>query len=73
MDMNNSMKRSEKPTSREIEILILLSKGKTSKDIATDLHISSHTVDTYRRNILKKMQVSNTLQAIMVCTRKEWL
>lgn len=39
---------------REIEILKLVSLGLSSKKIGQQLFISSHTVDTHRRNMLKK-------------------
>lgn len=38
----------------EKKILVLLSEGKTSKEIADILFVSSHTIDTHRRNLLKK-------------------
>ena len=41
-------------TPREIEILNGIREGKTSLDIASALHITKNTVDTHRRNILKK-------------------
>jgi DNA-binding CsgD family transcriptional regulator len=41
-------------TKREVELIRLLSEGLSSKEIAERLFISSHTVDTHRRNILKK-------------------
>lgn len=41
-------------SSREKEILQLVAKGKTSKEIGELLHISKHTVDTHRRKILEK-------------------
>ena len=44
-----------KPLStREKKVLILLSKGKSTKQIAEELSISPHTVDTHRRNMLSK-------------------
>lgn len=39
---------------REYEIMQLVEHGKTSKEIGEILFISKHTVDTHRRNILKK-------------------
>jgi DNA-binding CsgD family transcriptional regulator len=39
---------------QEKKILKLLSEGKTSKEIADMIFVSSHTVDTHRRNLLKK-------------------
>lgn len=47
-------------SSREKEILRLLILKKTSKEIADHLFISPNTVDTHRRNILKKLKVGST-------------
>lgn len=46
-------------TPREIEILKLISDGKTSQQIAEQLFISKTTVDTHRRNILEKTQMKS--------------
>jgi len=48
---------------REIEIVELLSQGKCSTEIALGLCISKHTVDTHRRNILRKLDLPNTASA----------
>jgi len=42
---------------REREIVQLLAEGKTSPQIAQQLHISTGTVDTHRRNIMKKLGI----------------
>ena len=47
-------------TRREKEILQLLAKGLTSHEIATQLFLSTYTVDTHRRNMLQKFNVHNT-------------
>ncbi|SNT31477.1 PAS fold-containing protein [Ekhidna lutea] len=47
-------------TSREAEILRLLARGFHSRDIAEALQISRLTVDTHRRNMLRKVDVANT-------------
>jgi DNA-binding NarL/FixJ family response regulator len=44
----------EELTSREVEILKLVCEEYTTADIAEKLFISPHTVDTHRKNILKK-------------------
>jgi DNA-binding CsgD family transcriptional regulator len=49
---------------RELEILNLLEAGKSSKEIATLLTISEHTVNTHRKNMLKKTQSKNTADLI---------
>ncbi|VAX21186.1 Two-component transcriptional response regulator, LuxR family [hydrothermal vent metagenome] len=46
-------------TPREIEILKLISDGKTSQQIGEMLYISKTTVDTHRRNILEKTQMKS--------------
>jgi two-component system nitrate/nitrite response regulator NarL len=47
-------------TRREKEILLLLAKGLTSHEIASQLFLSTFTVDTHRRNMLQKFNVHNT-------------
>ena len=46
-------------SSREKDILKLILQCKTSQDIAEELFISKHTVDTHRRNILKKTSIKS--------------
>ena len=47
-------------TNRERDIIRLLVLNYTSKQIGEKLFISSKTVDTHRRNILKKLNISST-------------
>jgi DNA-binding CsgD family transcriptional regulator len=47
-------------SNRERDIIRLLVLNKTSKEIAEKLNISPNTVDTHRRNILKKLNISST-------------
>jgi len=51
-------------TLREREILQLVSKGLVSREIADVLFISVHTVNTHRQRIIRKLDVSNTSEAI---------
>jgi len=55
-----------KLTDREIEIIKLLLEGKSSQQIAAKLFISKHTVDTHRRNILKKINIKSTTELIPI-------
>ena len=52
-------------TDREFEILDLLRQGYDSKTIGEKLFVSSHTVDTHRRNIIKKTDYHNTAELII--------
>jgi DNA-binding CsgD family transcriptional regulator len=51
-------------SNRERDVIRLLALNYSSKDIAERLHISSHTVDTHRRNILKKLNITSTGELI---------
>jgi len=44
---------------REREILRFVAEGKTSREIAVKLAISSKTVDTYRSRLMRKIHVKN--------------
>lgn len=55
---------SEGISNRERDIIRLLVLNKTSKEIADSLSISPNTVDTHRRNILKKLNISSTGELI---------
>ena len=46
-------------TSREVEIIRLVAEGKAAKEIADQLFLSVHTVNTHRRNILTKLNLNN--------------
>ena len=69
IDINNhtpETSANEPPTltRREKEILQLISEGFTNNDIATKVFISAYTVDTHRKNLLAKFEVSNTAMLI---------
>ncbi|WP_443937465.1 response regulator transcription factor [Pedobacter sp. MW01-1-1] len=49
---------------REVEIVKLLSHGYNSKEIGEMLFISEHTVNTHRRNMVKRLDLKNTYQLI---------
>lgn len=51
-------------SNKETEVLVLISKGLTTKEIATKLFVSSRTIETHRANILKKLEVKNTAELI---------
>ena len=53
----NNTSSEESLTNREYEVLRLLAEGKSSKEIALTLHISTKTVDTHRRQIMNKINI----------------
>ena len=51
-------------TKREIEVLNLISQGKTNKEISTELIVSPGTVKAHTSNIYRKLDVSNRTEAV---------
>lgn len=51
-------------TKREIEILKLISQAYSNKEIAQELFISDQTVSVHRKNIMRKLSVSNIASLI---------
>src|SRR5690606_20591139 len=49
-------------TRREKEILQLVAKGNSNKEIAIDLQISEHTVKNHMKNIMQKLHLENRVQ-----------
>jgi DNA-binding NarL/FixJ family response regulator len=49
---------------REIEIIRLIRKGLSSREIAASLYIAVRTVEVHRYNILKKLSLKNTASLI---------
>ena len=54
---------------REGEVLQLVAKGASNKEIARDLFISENTVKTHLRNILDKLHLANRSQAVAYAIR----
>jgi len=57
-------------TKREIEIIQNVSEGSSTKEIAKNLHISIGTVQTHRKNILKKSNRKNMAEVITMAVKK---
>jgi DNA-binding CsgD family transcriptional regulator len=57
-------------TPREKEILSNIAQGKTFSEIADFLNISPHTINTHKKNILKKTDCKNTTELIARCIRE---
>ena len=57
-------------TPRERELLQLLAEGKTTKEIASALNLSPHTVETHRANVLRKLNLNSLPELILYAVRK---
>lgn len=56
---------------REIEIITMIAEGYTNVQIAEKLFLSGHTVNTHRKNIMKKLGVNNTAGIVMYAAKTE--
>jgi DNA-binding NarL/FixJ family response regulator len=61
----------ERLTSREREIVQLLSEGKSSKEVASDLSISVKTAETHRANIMRKLDSHSVTELVRYAVRNQ--
>jgi DNA-binding NarL/FixJ family response regulator len=66
-------RQDERVTKREAEVLDLLSKGFSTKEIAGKLQISFHTTEGYRKNLLEKFEAKNSAELIKKASKVFWL
>jgi DNA-binding NarL/FixJ family response regulator len=58
-------------TTREKEVLQLLAEGRSNKEVASLLDISTYTVDTHRNNLMQKLKLHNTAELVLYAVRKK--
>lgn len=69
-NMDAKIENGKSLSEREKEILKLIVDGYTTSEISNRLNLSTHTVDTHRKSIYKKMDVNNSAQAIIKALRE---
>jgi len=62
--------RSESLSARELEVLTLLARGQSNKEIAMELRISETTVKSHLRSLFAKLDVLSRTEAITVASRR---
>ncbi len=60
-------------TEREVEIIKYIAEGLSNKQIADKLNLSTHTVNTHRKNIMNKLDVNNTAGIVMYAVKNQLL
>jgi DNA-binding NarL/FixJ family response regulator len=60
-------------TDRELDIIRLISEGLSNKLIADKLELSTHTVNTHRKNIMSKLNIPNTAGIVMFAVKNNLL
>jgi DNA-binding NarL/FixJ family response regulator len=59
-----SEKLHDRLTEREMEILLLVASGRSSKEIAERLFLSPHTINTHRKHILRKLSCKSATELL---------
>jgi DNA-binding CsgD family transcriptional regulator len=54
----------EQLTDRELEVFGLIGAGRSTRQIADDLHLSMHTVQAYREFIKAKLNLQNSTELV---------
>jgi two-component system, NarL family, response regulator NreC len=57
-------------TARERQVLQLVAEGKTTKDIANLLNVSTNTVESHRTNIMQKLEIHDTAGLVRYAIRR---
>ena len=62
--INKDNSKGSELSEREIEVLELIASGKTNKETGDILFLSPRTIETHRKNILDKLDFTNTIEMI---------
>jgi DNA-binding NarL/FixJ family response regulator len=60
-------------TDRELDVIRLISEGLSNKLIADKLELSTHTINTHRKNIMAKLSIPNTAGIVMFAVKNKLL
>lgn len=73
LETSLSRKEEVQLTASEKEIVRHIAAGLTTKEIAGKRNISIHTVSTHRKNIFRKLGISNASELIMKSVKAGWI
>jgi DNA-binding NarL/FixJ family response regulator len=76
LEKGHSMSKGEAPhlptlTAREREITQLLAEGKSSKEVASALNLSTKTVETHRSNIMRKLNLHSIRDLVVYAIKNK--
>ena len=69
LDVRSQVAEVPSLTTRELEVLQLIVHGKSNKDIAVVLGVSSNTVGVHRANIMQTLGIHNTAELVVYAIR----
>lgn len=69
LQSTHGQQQNEELSPREYQVLRLIAAGKVSKEVAEALHISIHTAETHRSNIMRKLKVHTVAELVCFAMR----
>ncbi len=72
LNISNASNNKSILTKRQIQILALIAKGKTSREIAEELFIGTHTVDTHRKNMVRILNLKGKGELLRYALEKKY-
>lgn len=61
------------PSARELDVLRLVARGRSNKEIAADLGISDETVKSHMSNVMQKLEAGDRAHAVTEAIRLGWI
>ena len=58
---------------REMQVIRYVGKGLSSEEIASELNVSIHTVNSHRKNVLKKLGLKSPTELIVYALKQGWV
>ncbi|MFC1982900.1 response regulator transcription factor, partial [Chloroflexota bacterium] len=58
---------------RELDVLQMVAKGSTNREIAEKMFISERTVQSHMANIYRKLKVGSRTEAVVYALKKGWV
>lgn len=71
--MESAKRDHELLSSRELEVLQWIVKGQTTTQIADQLNVSTHTINSHRKNMLKKLRLTSPVELIVYAVKSGWI
>lgn len=57
-------------TEREMDVVLLISRGFSNKEMAEKLFLSKYTIETHRKNIMRKLKMRSSAQLILFASNQ---
>jgi len=73
IESNSHSDSINKPTPRELEVIVQIAKGLSNKEISEFMFLSEHTIKAHRRNLIRKYQLRTSSELIAMSIKLKWI